>query len=484
MKNPFTTFSIRRKITFGFVLLLAFMVATICLTYGVSSHIEEKVQRLELIDDLFGNILEMRRFEKNYFIYGEQSDLREALAYKTKSAAILRESRSELQQIIPGDQLIRIGQALENYEQFFQQLAGFYRSNQRQSQKALILREDIRRLGKYLTDQAEESSRRERFAVRDLLHTVRKILVAAAVSLLFLSVGLATLLGQRVVNSLKLLERYAEKISSEDFAEIRTTPMEEEVRSVLNAFNRMSRILRIRQSQLVQSEKLASLGTLLSGVAHELNNPLSNISTSAQILHEEFERSDPEFKEELLQQIEDQSDKARDIVRTLLEFSRATEYHPRLVTLKKLFEDTVVLIRGQIPTDVAISVDCPPDLDVEVDKQKLQQVFLNLIKNGIDAIGRSGKLWITARLLSSGDGAEELEIMIEDNGPGIPPENLKKIFDPFFSTKDVGRGSGLGLYIAHDIVERHGGRINVNSQIGQGTTFTIWLPKKQGKKDE
>jgi signal transduction histidine kinase len=106
------------------------------------------------------------------------------------------------------------------------------------------------------------------------------------------------------------------------------------------------------------------------------------------------------------------------------------------------------------------------------------------LKNGIDAVGQSGKLWITARLLGPKESAEELEIMIEDNGPGIPPETIKKIFDPFFSTKDVGHGSGLGLYIVHDIVARHGGRINVNSQMGQGTTFTIWLPRKQEGKNE
>jgi signal transduction histidine kinase len=484
MRNPFHTFSIRRKITYGFVLLLVFMVATIGLTYWVSSHIEEKVQRLELIDDLFGNILEMRRFEKNFFLYGEQSDCMDALAYNARSATILSDNRQELSRIIPGLQLSQVVIALAEYEKYFRDLAGLYQDNKRQSKSAATLRENIRQLGKQLTDQAEDSSRRERIAVRNLPQTVRRLLVAAAVTLLFLSVGLATLLGQRVVNSLKLLERYAARISREDFEEIRAAPLEEEVRSVLNAFNRMSRVLRIRQSQLVQSEKLASLGTLLSGVAHELNNPLSNISTSAQILGEEIERADPEFKRELIMQIENQSDKARDIVRTLLEFSRATEYHPRPVNLKKLFEDTVLLIRGQIPTDVAISLDCPAELVVEVDKQKLQQVFLNLLKNGIDAVGRSGKMWITARLSGPEESADELEIMIEDNGPGIAPENLKQIFDPFFSTKDVGHGSGLGLYIVHDIVERHGGRINANSQLGQGTTFTIWLPRKQVQKDE
>lgn len=484
MKNPFLPGSIRRKITYGFVLLLAFMVGTIGLTYWASIHIEQKVQHLELIDDLFGNILEMRRFEKNYFLYGQRSDFQEAKAYLGNAGNIMRNSRGELGKIIPDSQLERFSLAISNYELSFQKLAELYDVNNRQNVQAAQLKDSIRRLGKELTDFAEKSSRQEKIAVRDLLQTVRKILVAAAVGLLFMSFGLATLLGQRVVNSLKLLERYAEKVSREDFAEIHSTTVEEEIRSVLNAFNRMSHILQIRQHQLVQSEKLASLGTLLSGVAHELNNPLSNISTSAQILNEELDQADRDFKKELIDQIEEQADKARDIVRTLLDFSRAKEYQPKPVNLKKLFEDTVVLIRGQIPTDVAISLECPPDMEIEVDKQKLQQVFLNLLKNGIDAMGESGKLWITARLLIDKNATEEVEIMIEDDGTGIAPENLKKIFDPFFSTKDVGHGSGLGLYIVHDIVERHGGRIDVQSQPGQGTTFTIWLPKRQEHTDD
>jgi len=484
MKYAFLPGSIRKKITYGFVLLLAFMVATIGLTYWVSMHIEEKVQHLELIDDLFGNILEMRRFEKNYFLYGERSDFLEAGVYLGNTDNILRKSRNELGRIIPGAELERFALALGDYQHNLQRLAELYDVNNRQNEKATHLKDTIRRLGKELTDFAEKSSRQEKIAVRDLLQAVRKILVAAAVALLFLSFGLATLLGQRVVNSLKLLERYADKVAREDFEEIHSTTLEVEIRSVLNAFNRMSHVLRIRQHQLVQSEKLASLGTLLSGVAHELNNPLSNISTSAQILGEEIDQADPEFKRELIAQIEEQADKARDIVRTLLEFSRAKEYHPLPVSLKKLFEETVVLIRGQVPTAVTISLECPDDLVFEADKQKLQQVFLNLLKNGIDAVGESGKLWITARPLGGGEVEEEIEIMVEDNGPGIAAENLNKIFDPFFSTKDVGHGSGLGLYIVHDIIERHGGRINVDSQPGQGTTFTIWLPRKQEKRDE
>lgn len=479
MKYPFLPGSIKMKITYGFVLLLTFMVATIGLTYGVSVHIEDKVQHLELIDDLFGNILEMRRFEKNYFLYGELSDFQEAETYLGNADTILHKSRGELADIITGPEMARFSRTLADYRSYLQQLAGLYDISNRQNAKAIQLKETIRGLGKELTDFAEKSSRQEKIAVRELLQTVRKILVAAAVALLFMSIGLATLLGQRVVNSLKLLERYADKVAKEDFEEIHSNNLEVEIRSVLNAFNRMSHVLRIRQNQLVQSEKLASLGTLLSGVAHELNNPLSNISTSAQILGEEIDRGAPEFKREMIEQIVGQADKARDIVRTLLEFSRAREHHPQPLNLKKLFEDSVVLIRGQVPTAVTIALECPEDLVFEADKQKLQQVFLNLLKNGIDAVGESGRLWMTARPLGGGEVAEEIEIMVEDNGPGIAPENLRKIFDPFFSTKDVGHGSGLGLYIVHDIIERHGGRINVDSQPGQGTTFTIWLPRKQ-----
>ncbi|MBU0675278.1 MAG: hypothetical protein KJ950_11595 [Proteobacteria bacterium] len=484
MKTPFQTVSIRRKITYGFIFLLLFMVITIGMTYGVSAHIEAKVQHLELIDDLFGNTLEMRRFEKNYFLYREESDFMEALTYIGRANEMLQNNRVILAKMIPPTTQNLLSEKLKEYERSFRELNEIYKTKQGSKKKSIALREQIRRLGKDLTDYAEENSRKERIAVRTLLKTVRKILATAAVALLFLSLTIATLLGQRVVSSLKLLERYAERISREDFEEIRTTAVEEEVRSVLNAFNRMTRILEIRQNQLVQSEKLAALGTLLSGVAHELNNPLSNISTSAQILEEEITGSDLDFKRELIQQIENQADKGRDIVRTLLEFSRTREYHPQSVNLKKLFENTIVLIRGQIPTEVTIALDCPDEMLIDVDKQKLQQVFLNLLKNGIDALEEKGNLWISARFLGPEETADEIEIMIEDNGPGINPEHLKKIFDPFFSTKDVGHGSGLGLSIVHDIIQRHGGRINVNSQVGQGTTFTIWLPKKQDKNNE
>ncbi|MFW5905966.1 MAG: sensor histidine kinase, partial [Desulfobia sp.] len=194
---------------------------------------------------------------------------------------------------------------------------------------------------------------------------------------------------------------------------------------------------------------------------------------------------DTELKKEMLKQMNEQSDRARDIVKNLLEFSRAREYKSQAVDLKKLLDETLVLIRGQIPTEVEIIVEITEEIRIEADKQKLQQALLNLIKNSIDAVGKHGKIWVSAHvLLDSNSGEEEIELMVEDNGPGIEPDKLKKIFDPFYTTKDVGHGSGLGLYIVHDIVENHGGKMEVNSQAGQGTNFTIWLPKIQEKKND
>jgi signal transduction histidine kinase len=293
------------------------------------------------------------------------------------------------------------------------------------------------------------------------------------------AMAIAAFLGRRVVSSLKMLEGYTKIISQGDFVEITVGEGEQEIRSLLTAFNRMTKELQIRQHQLVQSEKLAALGTLLSGVAHELNNPLSNISTSAQILSEEIEEDDVEFKTNLITQIETQADKARDIVKTLLEFSRIKEFRKEKLLFKKLVDETILLVRGHAPDNVIIAVDIPEDLTILADKQRMQQVLLNLIKNGIDAILDNGHIWISASNTAYFSSYNGVEILIEDDGPGIEEEQLKKIFDPFFTTKDVGKGSGLGLFIVHDIIEWHGGSITVDSRPGLGTTFIIWLPEIQ-----
>ncbi len=226
----------------------------------------------------------------------------------------------------------------------------------------------------------------------------------------------------------------------------------------------------------MHTEKLASLGTFLSGIAHELVNPLSNIYSSSQILLEEIEDADKEYQKELLTQIEKESDRARNIARTLLEFSREREIKKEMLPLKDLFEETVRFIGGEKPSRVDIVFDIPVDIRIYADKQRIQQAFLNIIKNSIEAISAEGSINIKAE-----ENADEgfINIEIKDTGVGIDEKLLPKVFDAFFTTKDVGKGSGLGLFITNEIINELNGSIQVESQLGKGSKFLIKLPRRE-----
>ncbi len=263
-----------------------------------------------------------------------------------------------------------------------------------------------------------------------------------------------------------------------------------EIVSLTQAFNHVLRELEVRQGQLVRSEKLAALGTLLSGVAHELNNPLSNIGTSCQILAEEVGAGGTAFQKELIEQIDTETWRARHIVRSLLDYARDREFKHEPVPLAVLVDDTLRLMRGRITNQAIVSVDIPADLAVPGDRQRLQQVLINLISNALAAIHDApGKIGISAQRTVEHDtcgtlvfgqrvrqGESVVEITVRDNGQGIPADILPRIFDPFFTTKDVGHGVGLGLFIVFEIIEEHGGCIAVDSEVNRGTVFRIRLP--------
>lgn len=201
---------------------------------------------------------------------------------------------------------------------------------------------------------------------------------------------------------------------------------------------------------------------------------------------------------ELVSQINEQTDRARNIVRSLLEFSRTMDFSKQSLPLRDTLEETIRFVKGQMPKNVTITLNVPDDISITADKQRIQQAFLNLIKNAIEAVTGNGAISIGARKRRAVDKADDdtgittylkyrgkctieddtVDIEFMDNGAGIPAEVLPKVFDPFFSTKDVGKGSGLGLYIVHEIIEEHDGCIAVSSEPGKGTTFLIRLPVK------
>ncbi len=227
--------------------------------------------------------------------------------------------------------------------------------------------------------------------------------------------------------------------------------------------------------KIMQMEKLASLGTFTSGIAHELNNPLNNIFNSLHIVLEEWEDGDPEFNKTLLRDIEKQVERGKNIIRSLLDFSRTDRLNIRPVRFYRLVDQALKLIKHNIPNNVEVHLDIPENLETNMSFEHIQQAMINLLMNAVQAMGETGgSLEIKAFL---DEPADEFCFLVTDSGKGIPPEHVKKIFDPFFTTKEPSQGTGLGLSITHGIIRQHGGRIEVYSQPGKGTTMTVRIPR-------
>jgi len=232
------------------------------------------------------------------------------------------------------------------------------------------------------------------------------------------------------------------------------------------------------QKGMMQYDKMASIGRLAAGVAHEINNPLTTILTSAMLIQEDTEPEDPNYQE--LQIIADEALRCRKIVSSLLDFARQSEPVKAKHDPNKVVTESVVLTRKQAAfNDVAVEESLSQDLPlINMDKDQIEQALINLILNAIAATDSGGKVTVSTSFIAE---AESVELAVSDSGKGIPEEDMGKIFDPFFTTRES--GTGLGLAITHGIIEQHGGTIKVDSKLGQGTTFTIRLPHNHGGND-
>jgi signal transduction histidine kinase len=285
---------------------------------------------------------------------------------------------------------------------------------------------------------------------------------------------LTVLVSRKIIQPLSVIEKTTYRIAQGDFRPLPVLGTKDETQHVVEAFNRMVAELERRQDQLVQSKKMSSLGILTAGIAHQLNNPLNNISTSCQIVLEELGHGDQALLTKMLVNIEHEVQRARDIVKGLLEFSRVRDFALQQVPLREVVQRSVKLISSQVPPGVDIIEHIPEDLVLFIDPHRMQEVFLNLLMNAIQAVQEPpGEIRITAR---ADQERRQAVITVEDNGVGIPAEELERIFDPFFTTKEVGMGTGLGLSIAYGVIEKHRGSIRAESTLGEGTRFIITLP--------
>jgi two-component system NtrC family sensor kinase len=227
------------------------------------------------------------------------------------------------------------------------------------------------------------------------------------------------------------------------------------------------------QARVAQSERLASLGMLAAGVAHEVNNPLGAILALTTLTAEDLPKGDPNY--ENLAEVVRQAERCRDIVKGLLQFSRQSKGNLEPVDLNRVLQDTLSLIGKQAMLfNIEVVCNLAPELPpVPADRSQMQQVFLNILMNAVQAMDERGRITIVTRHDTQGTW---VEAAISDTGRGILPEQIDRIFDPFFTTKDSGHGTGLGLSIAYGIVTTHRGSISVQSEVAHGTTFVVRLP--------
>ena len=286
----------------------------------------------------------------------------------------------------------------------------------------------------------------------------------------------------RLINPIRRLIRASQQVTEGSLAPELGPISEGEIGILQKAFKDMVSAMGRRrmesQNRLIMSEKQASVGRLAAGVAHEINNPLTGVLTYTHMLLRRKDLSD-EVREDL-QTIAEATERVRRIVKGLLDFSRQTTPDREKVDVNKLVSSTIALMENQALVK-GVDVQChagenlPP---VNMDRNQFQSVLLNILINGLDATKSGDRITVTTKnsKVVNEAGQEGVEISISDTGCGIPPEHLNKLFDPFFTTKEVGHGTGLGLAVSLGIVQRHGGSIRVQSEVGKGSTFTLWVP--------
>lgn len=484
--------SLRRKIIFGYSLIAALVVGLSVFSLVDMRLLEEKILAGERIGEFLGLTLEIRRFEKNYFLYRQASDLDDNHSYITQARHLIESHQAQFTRFDTPERIATIVDSLARYEAMMLALAA--------TQRNRLAEASIRSTGKEIVTAAEEWASAERQQLRAQLDRYRLWMASSISVIVVCLLVIGHWLARRVARPLRQLEESMSAVAAGRISRLELPVRDREIVSLATAFNGMLRDLELRQGQLVRTEKLAALGTLLSGVAHEVNNPLSNISTSCEILKEELdarERNEGveppshgvEFQRELLGQIDAETWRARRIVRSLLDYARDRDFRPEDFALATLVDDSLRLIKTRIPASVKVHIDIPPLLVVRGDKQRLQQALFNLVGNALDALSGAGTLTLAARSVATPCPADTLvfgqcpapaiEIEVADNGEGIPADRLPRIFDPFYTTKEVGQGLGLGLFIVYEIVEEHGGCIAVRSAAGAGTAFFLRLPNKE-----
>ncbi|TAL23698.1 MAG: sensor histidine kinase [Nitrospirae bacterium] len=514
--------SLKKKIILSF-LISSIIIAILAMSSYINFvEVRKEIRYLELSDTIRSKSLQLRRHEKNFFLYGDITELENVYDYIKQLKVVIGQNRP----LYNSGKLLSLENKIDEYAQGFNRIElifwDFHREfdkvkpsykqysvfskliestilerplvNAEVLEKSFSLKpgspavESLKKLNTeiialrkdgeeilILSKDLDKSAREKVEKVIGLSQTAVLVLIP-----LFLFVGLSALffIGHSIVRRLKLLTDAIEKTGKGDFSSLTIPAEEDEVGVLINAFNKMETDLIKRDEELsrkneelLQGKKLASIGTLASGVAHELNNPLNNIYLAAQVLSKEIgEETCPAIVKETVKDIFSQTLRVKRIVGDLLEFAREKPPELDKINIVSVINNVLRHMTAfEEIGNVRHSIESPENVEVLADRHMLEQVFVNLFINAVDAMEGNGALDIAIKTEDA-----SVQIKVSDTGKGILSKDMPSIFDPFFTTKE--KGTGLGLAIVYSIIKKHNGKIEVKSEPYKGTVFTITLP--------
>jgi signal transduction histidine kinase len=481
--------SLRSKILTSYGLsngaLLIFVAVVIADLHYLQTHIVEG----EAVNDLYVASQKIRREEKNLFLYHDLQDLNQLKLQLDVAKNALTAGKRAFAAIVGPVELGQIEQVLREYNEHLDEYADLPQGARNARQK------EIRAAGHEFERLTQDVNQRQREVMTETTQVAAQTLMIASATVIIIGLVSAMFMVRRVVRPLAQLENQLDQLVEGNVETLALPSNDKEIQSFVFHFNSMLEQLRDKQNQLRRHERAAALGVLVSGVAHELNNPLSNISTSVQLLLEDDGSTRKDLCKQWLSHIDGESERARRIVRRLLDTVRQPTQHMQLFSTAKLVRAAVLLIHRHLPPDLYLHIEDIADGMLLVDRDRMQQMFINLIKNAAHAGAKN--IWITGsettwkeskpvnsnNLAGDTTGISRFEhvmlVRVDDDGPGIPREHLAKIFDPFFTTQAGGEGTGLGLYLVEEIINEHRGCIMVENRPEGGARFSIWLPLEQ-----
>jgi len=450
-------------------------------------NIISRLAYVKSADDIVNEALETRIYEKNMLLFHDRAARNELYNYINllrKDIGVLKE---EIVKKIGIPEYNKLSERIDEYEWIIHKLA--------ETPDDHGLTETARAIARKIQSTTEDLAGSERASIDILLDHLNQsmpLLLFMIAAFIIAGAIINMKLASGISNPIRDLEDATKRVADGDLSWRIELKGRDEIASLGMSFNVMQeRLSEARQSLelaikqlhekqelLLEAEKLASLGRIAAGIAHEINNPLAIVNEKAGLMQDiigisdEFQHRDKFMN--LIQGIVESVDRCRAITHHLLGYARPTEFIMETMDLNDAIEAVKGFLHRELDSKhIVVETNLLADLpQISSDKGQIEQVILNIVKNAIDAVSEGGLITISSGIKDNNTAM----ISIKDNGLGIPEDKLKRIFEPFFTTKVKDKGTGLGLFVSYGIVKKLGGMINAQSELGKGTTFTIEIP--------